>query len=128
MKRKLALGLVMLLIGLQLIGCSNENKENTKEEMESRMLDNLASDEKIIFERFPFFEEWVYGRILRGVSKFNFDDDIYKKIKSYKPSIIYCRPSTEKILEWRGREQMIGVIEESEALIKEFDKIHPQLQ
>ncbi len=32
MKRKLALGLVMLLIGLQLIGCSNESKENTQEE------------------------------------------------------------------------------------------------
>ena len=32
MKRKIALGLVMLLIGLQLIGCSNETKENTKEE------------------------------------------------------------------------------------------------
>ena len=32
MKRKIALGLVTLLIGLQLIGCSNETKENTKEE------------------------------------------------------------------------------------------------
>ena len=32
MKRKLTLGLVMLLIGLQLIGCGNKTEENTNEE------------------------------------------------------------------------------------------------
>ena len=32
MKRKIVLGLVMLLIGLQLIGCSNKTEENTNEE------------------------------------------------------------------------------------------------
>lgn len=32
MKRKITLGLVMLLIALQMIGCSNQTKENTNEE------------------------------------------------------------------------------------------------
>ena len=35
MKRKLTLGLVMLLIGLQLIGCGNKTEENTNEETSS---------------------------------------------------------------------------------------------
>ena len=57
MKRKLALGLVMLLIGLQLIGCSNETKENTNEETTSA----TESYEAIYFKDIEIGEKVVLG-------------------------------------------------------------------
>lgn len=37
--------------------------------------------------------------------------------------IIYCRPPVEKILNFGSREQMAGVIERAERLIKEYDRL-----
>ena len=44
MKRKITLGLVMLLIGLQLIGCGNKTEENTNDTLE------VESEEAVIIE------------------------------------------------------------------------------
>ena len=57
MKRKLALGLVMLLIGLQLIGCGNKTEENTNEETSSA----TESYEAIYFKDIEISDKVVLG-------------------------------------------------------------------
>ena len=89
------------------------------------MLDNILlymeRDDNVIFERFSIFEELVYGRVLRGESKFTFDD--INLIRKYKPIIIYCRPSNEVIFNFGKRPQMKGVKEEKEKLLKAWDEL-----
>ena len=57
MKRKFALGLVMLLIGLQLIGCGNKTEENTNEETNSV----AESYEAIYFKDIEISDKVVLG-------------------------------------------------------------------
>jgi len=95
----------------------------TKEEMENFILENVMSPEDLIFERFSFFEEMVYGKILRDGSKFSFKSPIFKNILNSDVEIIYCRPDKGTIKNWKCREQMPGVIDESDKLIKRYDKI-----
>lgn len=95
----------------------------TKETMVYNMLINLESPEPVIFERYNMFEEIIYGNILRGESKFNFKDYMYEQTVLHKPLIIYCRPDKEKIFNFGTREQMKGVIEEKEKLLKAWDEL-----
>ena len=95
-----------------------------KDSRESMMEDTLLylkDWQSVIFERFPIFEEMVYGKILRGKSKFNYSD--IESIRKYKPIIIYCRPSDNVIFNFGSREQMKGVIEQKEKLLKEWDNL-----
>lgn len=95
----------------------------TKQEMRHFIIDNSINPEDKIFERFCFFEEMVYGKILRGGSKFNFTDDVFWTIKNLlDPIIIYCRPKKSTIKDWKNREQMEGVIDNSDILLREYDK------
>ena len=57
MKRKITLGLVMLLIGLQLIGCGNKTEENTNEETSSA----TESYEAIYFKDIEISDKVVLG-------------------------------------------------------------------
>lgn len=100
----------------------------TKNSMILNMLKNLKSSEDLIFERYNLFEEIIYGNILRGESKFSFEDYIYEQTLLYKPLIIYCRPSKEKIFNFGSRKQMKGVIEEKEKLLKAWDDLYLKLQ
>ena len=85
----------------------------------------LDSDEPMILERFCFFEEMVYGKVLRNRSKFSWENSLYSlKLKVAKPLIIYCRPSKETIFQFGDREQMEGVIEQKEKLLAEFDDLY----
>ena len=96
----------------------------TKEEMENFMLKHLKNNKDVIFERFPLFEEIIYGNVLRNESKFNLNDKIYKLLKKDKNlCIIYCRPSRDNILNFGTREQMEGVIEKSNNLINAWDNL-----
>lgn len=79
--------------------------------------------EKCIFDRFPIFEELVYGKILRGKCNFTQGDPYYKLLKKLDPVIIYCRPSNAKILNFGEREQMDGVISEANKLIARYDEL-----
>lgn len=98
----------------------------TKEKMCNIIETNLSKDNLIIFERFSPIEEIVYGKILRGSSKFNFKYlDIINK--TFHPVFIYCRPKREDILNFGEREQMPGVIEKSEKLLKEFDNLYNKM-
>lgn len=75
----------------------------------------------VIFERFPMFEEMVYGKVLRGKSKFDYSD--IEAIRRYNPVIIYCRPADKIIFNFGTREQMKGVIEQKERLLNEWDNL-----
>lgn len=89
------------------------------------MLDNIMlymnRNENVVFERFSIFEELIYGKILRGKSKFKFED--IDQIKRFHPVIIYCRPSNEVIFNFGTRDQMSGVIEQKEALVRAWDDL-----
>ena len=97
-------------------------------EMSQFIRKNLESEEPMILERFCFFEEMVYGNVLRGKSKFDWADDHYQKIKEAMPLIVYCRPSKAKILQFGEREQMEGVIEQGEKLLSAFDDLYFSLE
>lgn len=99
----------------------------SKEELEEYLIDNLESEESSVFERFSLFDEMVYGKVLRGISKFNFDSVVYQTLKEVKPIIIYCRPEAETIFNWNDREQMDGVIEQSQTLITQWDLLIDRL-
>ena len=74
-----------------------------------------------ILERFSILEECVYGKVLRNNQKFTLDDMDW--IRDYDFVIIYCRPDDDVIYNFGDREQMVGVIEERDKLVKEFDDL-----
>ena len=93
----------------------------SRESMMENILLNMDKPESVIFERFSIFEEMIYGKILRGKSKFDYSD--VEAMRKYKPIIIYCRPSDEVIFNFGKREQMAGVIERKEELLKAWDDL-----
>ena len=92
----------------------------SKEEMVKWMNEQL-SKENVIIERFPFLEEMVYGKILRGKSKFTFRDNINVK----DCFIIYCKPYNFTI---GNKEEMTGVIENQRILNKQWEKVISKFQ
>lgn len=100
----------------------------SKLEMEANIHDNMSESSDLILERFCFFEEMVYGKILRGESKFTFKNDVIKYIKDANPTLIYCRPSKSIIKNWKEREQMEGVIDNSDKLLSQYDKVIKKAQ
>ncbi len=74
-----------------------------------------------ILERFSIIEECIYGNVLRNNPKFSLDDMDW--IRDYDFVIIYCRPEDEVIYNFGEREQMEGVIEQREKLVKAFDDL-----
>lgn len=95
----------------------------TKEEMYNNIENNLLKDDLVIIERFSPIEEIIYGKILRGYSKFSFKE-LYTINKKYHPVFIYCRPKKEDIFNFGERDQMEGVIEKSRKLLKGFDNLY----
>lgn len=93
------------------------------------MKNNLVdSDSKLIriFDRFPIIEEAVYGKLLRGGSRF--DDEEYNKQTLGKiDSFIYCFPGMESVLNWGDREQMDGVKENVLEIVDEYNSIVEKL-
>lgn len=112
---------------LHLVHLVSDGPHITKEQMEEN-LRILFSIPDFIQERLCFFEEMVYGKILRGNSKFNFRSPVFKIIKKERPTIIYCRPSKKVINNWQDREQMEGVIDNSTKLLKQYDKVIKKAQ
>lgn len=87
----------------------------------------MKSENSMVLERFCFFEEMVYGKILRGHSNFGWDSTYLETIRDAFPLIVYCRPSREKIFSFGNREQMEGVIEQKEKLLAAFDDLYFKL-
>ena len=86
----------------------------SKEEMVDWMNEQLSKD-NIIIERFPFFEEMVYGKVLRGKSKFTFRDMTLRDCL-----IINCKPSKFII---GNKEEMDGVVDHQDQLRKRWRQI-----
>ena len=84
---------------------------------------NLVNDKDVIFERFSYFDEIIYGPVLREESKFDLDDDFYMTIYRENPKIIYCRPPRKVIFNWGEREQMEGIIDNSVELLSRWDSL-----
>ena len=81
-----------------------------------------------IFDRFPIIEEEVYGRLLRGESKFDNLEVGYKEKQLAKIDLfIYCDPGFDSITNWQGREQMDGVIDNAKKLYKAYNKLVKEL-
>ena len=95
------------------------------ETMKRLIRERLFAPEDLILERFSFFEELIYGPVLRGGSKFKFSDMEYVYLKAENPVIIYCKPSKFKI---GDKEEMDGVIENADNLNKRWRKLIRKLK
>ena len=93
----------------------------TRQEMIEEIKRKLDLPGIKILERFSILEECVYGKVLRNNQKFTLDDMDW--IRDYDFVIIYCRPDDDVIYNFGDREQMVGVIEEKDKLVKEFDDL-----
>lgn len=101
--------------------------DHTKDEKHLWFLDQMAREKvfpgSVIFDRFLPFEEMVYGKILRGDPVYSLDDPYMKSLRDLNPTIVYTRPSSETIFNWGGREQMEGVIDQREKLLRAWDDL-----
>lgn len=86
------------------------------------ILDKEDRDNKI-YERFPLFEEMVYGPVLRGQSLYEYGGPYFRLLKEINPMIIYTRPSRDKILNFGDRYQMDGVVEKGPELLAAYDDL-----
>ena len=77
-----------------------------------------------LYDRHPLISEVVYGWVLRNYNAFS-DTDFHEKLLLACPLIIYCRPPKARIFSFGNREQMLGVIEQKERLLQNYD-IHMQ--
>lgn len=77
----------------------------------------------VIYDRFLPFEEMVYGKILRGDPIFNLDDPYMESLKLLNPIILYTRPHSTTIFNFGDREQMEGVKENDEDLLRAWDDL-----
>lgn len=86
---------------------------------------NLEPNSNYVHDRFTCFEEMIYGKVLRGgVSNFTLQDDPYVNLlKSIKPIIVYARPDNNTIFNFGDREQMEGVIDNSQKLLEAYDEL-----
>lgn len=84
---------------------------------------DMKSPSVRIHDRFTLIEENVYGPVLRNTTHFSLNNTLWEAFKIWDPLIIYCRPSTKRIQDFGDREQMDGVIEKSNALIKAYDEL-----
>lgn len=87
------------------------------------MRENLSKNCITIFDRFPIIEEGTTGVILRHENVFDLVvdqrklfDDIFGKVDVF----IYCYPGVDSILNWNGREQMEGIIENVNRLVPAY--------
>ena len=94
--------------------------------IENNLLDS-DSKEIRIFDRFPIIEEAVYGKLLRGGSRFN-DEEYNEQTLGRIDAFIYCFPGTDSLLNWGTREQMDGVKENVEDILEEYSIILESLK
>ena len=97
----------------------------TRQEMIDEVKRKLELPYRAILERFSILEELVYGNVLRNHSKFRIDDMDWLRDNDFV--IVYCRPEDEVIYNFGDREQMEGVIEQREKLVKYWDELVVEL-
>lgn len=81
----------------------------------------------VLYDRFPLISEAVYGPTLRGKNIFEqsiLGSTLMERFASeVRPLIIYCNPPAEIVKQWNDREQMEGVINNSEKLLKAYEDL-----
>ncbi len=77
-----------------------------------------------ILDRVYAISEYVYGPICRGRSALaDLHDKALIDLQNRPYLIIYCRPSMGTILRNNGRDQMDGVIENHQEIVKAYDEL-----
>lgn len=102
-----------------------ETKENQRDWVIEKITKSLKFKSSVkVHDRFTAFEEMIYGKVLRnGVMNFTFKSPEVKLLRTLIPTIIYCRPSNETIMNFGEREQMEGVVEKAITLIEAYDDL-----
>ena len=107
---------------LKLPSISSCGPKKTKEEMINFLNGIFDNWPDFVMDRCCFFEEMVYGNVLRNQSNFSYrDKELLNRFSDV--NIIYCRPNVKTIKNWKKREQMEGVIEEADKLLNQYDKV-----
>lgn len=83
----------------------------------------VESGKRTIHDRFPVFEEMIYGPILREKSQMKWGDFYFERLKMMDPIIIYCRPLREVIYKFGDREQYPGIKENRDTLLNAYDEL-----
>lgn len=79
---------------------------------------------RIIQDRVYAISEYIYGNIIRGHTALGpFHAQALRDLYSRDHLIIYCRPQMKTILNNKGRDQMEGVLDHHEAIVKEYDDV-----
>lgn len=89
------------------------------------MIGFLNSHDNIIFERYPLFEESIYGNLLRGRNVFEDlkENDKYDELLTGVDVFIHCFPGFDSLLNFGQREQMGGVKENVMQIVTEFKRL-----
>lgn len=100
----------------------------TKEEQMNFMTSNMEKDCITIFDRFPFIEEGVCGKILRNKSIYETDDKEYdraieERLLKDVDLFIMCYPGIFNVVNWGDREQMYGIKENIVSLIRGYNML-----
>jgi len=80
-----------------------------------------------ILDRFPYFSESVYGKVLRPYPLMNTHEFIAlrERLLKMRPLVIYCRPPLTMLKETHTvKEQMHGVEEHYNELVDGYDKAY----
>lgn len=77
-----------------------------------------------IRDRFTPISEMIYGPICRGESLLEGDHWRWINMLGRSQSLlIHCRPPDEKVFHWNDRDQMDGVIDNSQTLLEAYDSV-----
>ncbi|QBQ72969.1 thymidylate kinase [Serratia phage Serbin] len=97
----------------------------TSEEMCYTHALNQLNPEMIIRDRTYTISEWVYGNVVRNKSDMGqaLHQQAILNLYYRRYPIIYCRPNNATILRNNGREQMPGVLERHNDIIKAYDQL-----
>lgn len=100
----------------------------TKEEQMEFMTSNMEKDCITIFDRFPFIEEGVCGKILRNKSIYETEDKDYdraieERLLKDVDIFIMCYPGIFNVVNWGDREQMYGIKENIVSLIRGYNML-----
>ena len=99
-------------------------KAASQDEILDRATNILLDHRNYIYDRIPFISGRIYGSVLRGEDAFaiGYGKQLFDGFRMRNPLVIYCRPPSSFILDFGDREQMAGVIENSQKLLAKYDE------
>lgn len=103
---------------------NNRQRPRNQEDIIAYSLDVYKMDQRwpLIMDRWAVISEPIYGPICRGTRIL--DPGVgWFLTEVLKPTIVYCRPSDARLLDFGERGQMDGVKENAIELIKAYDKM-----